>query len=186
MTTARQNGPLLPAAHQPAVMRCGHYIVEEITEHEALASHLAADLNAIEIALAVNAMSDRQDAEKLTPNMVRRILDKLRERLRAKTREQLVDVACRTKILLPPLMELTRPLPKMPVAHFQLRAQGYSSQEIADYFKVTPSTVTKYMADIRHRAGTHGNPAAVFRLHGAPGVLDGSPFCPICASKAAP
>ncbi|MFD0403818.1 helix-turn-helix transcriptional regulator [Kitasatospora sp. NPDC127116] len=186
MTTSRPSGPLLPVVHEPAVMRCGHYVAEEIPGHEALVlSHLVTDLNAIEIAAAVNAMPGRRNAERLTPNVVRRSLHSLQERLRASTREQMVDVACRAKILLPPRTEPARPLPKTPLAHFQLRAQGWTSQEIAGYFGVTPATVTTYLADIRHRAGTRGNPAAVFRLHGVPGALDGSPNCPICASKGA-
>ncbi|MEU1287994.1 hypothetical protein [Kitasatospora sp. NPDC005856] len=64
MTASRTNAHPLAKVHEPRVLRCGHHIVEELTELEALLlGYLAADLNAIEIALAVNAMPDRRGSE---------------------------------------------------------------------------------------------------------------------------
>ncbi|MGW3183755.1 hypothetical protein ACWDD9_31240 [Kitasatospora sp. NPDC001119] len=61
MTAARANALPLPEVHEPRVVRCGHHVTEEITEPEALAlSHLVTDLNAIEVAAAVNALPERR------------------------------------------------------------------------------------------------------------------------------
>ncbi|MFF4922388.1 hypothetical protein ACFY4B_17550 [Kitasatospora sp. NPDC001261] len=57
MTAARANALPLPEVHEPRVVRCSHHITEEITEAEVL-SHLVTDLNAIEIAAAVNALPE--------------------------------------------------------------------------------------------------------------------------------
>ncbi|MFJ6776946.1 hypothetical protein ACIQOV_39330 [Kitasatospora sp. NPDC091257] len=186
MKASRTDARPLPKVHEPRVLRCGHHITEEITGPEALAlSHLVTDLNAIEIAAAVNAVPERQDATGTTAGTtaeaVREHLNSLKRRLRARTWTQMVDTACRMRLLLPPRAVLTTPLPETAVPTLQLLADGYTNQQIAVMRTVSPGRVGSHLEAIRHRMRTRGTPAAVYRLHGVvPAVLDAT--CPICAT----
>ncbi|MFE4974846.1 helix-turn-helix transcriptional regulator [Kitasatospora sp. NPDC056651] len=184
-TTTLTPPRLLPAVQEPRVLRCGHYNAEEVTEPEALAlSHLVTDLNAIEIADAVNALPERHNALRTTPEAVRGHLNSLREKTRARSWVQMVDTVCRMKLLLPPRGELTAPLPETAVLTLQLLVDGYTNQQIAALRAIAPATAGKHLEAVRHRMRTRGAPAAVFRLHGVvPGVLDGT--CPVCATGVA-
>lgn len=180
MTASRTRPLLLPVVQEPRVRRCGHYIAEEITDHEALAlSHLVADLNAIEIADAVNRLPDRRGATEVTPDRVRRDLDSLRRKVRARTWAQTVDTACRMRLLLPPRTVLTDPLPESAVESFRLVVDGHTNRQVATMRGKCVATVGKHLGAVRHRLRTRGTPAAVFLLHGVvPTVLDDT--CPVC------
>ncbi|MEU3563795.1 LuxR C-terminal-related transcriptional regulator [Kitasatospora sp. NPDC006786] len=192
MTASRTDARPLPKVHEPLILRCGHHITEEITGPEALALiHLVTDLNAIEIAAAVNAVPERQDATGTTTGTtgttgttaeaVREHLNSLKRRLRARTWTQMVDTACRMRLLLPPRAVLTTPLPETAVPTLQLLADGYTNQQIAVMRTVSPGCVGSHLEAIRHRMRTRGTPAAVYRLHGVvPAVLDAT--CQICAT----
>ncbi|MFE4977545.1 helix-turn-helix transcriptional regulator [Kitasatospora sp. NPDC056651] len=180
MTAPGPGARLLPAVHEPRVLRCGHYIAEKVSRHQALVlSHLVTGLNAIEIADAVNSLPERSGGAAVTPDRVREYLNSLRVKVRARTWVQMVDTACRMKLLLPPRTELEEQLPETVVHTLQLSVDGCTNQQIAAMRSISHNTAGKHLETIRYLTGTRSNPAAVFRLHGVvPGVLDST--CPMC------
>ncbi|MFE4519364.1 LuxR C-terminal-related transcriptional regulator [Kitasatospora sp. NPDC056783] len=179
MTAPGTGAGLLPVVQEPRVRKCGHYLAEDLTRHEALVlAHLVSDLNAIEIADAVNAMPERRGSAAMTPDTARGHLESLRHKAKAQTWPQLVDTACRMRLLLPPRARLTKPLPESAMTSLQLLVDGLTNRQVATMRGISANTVGKHLEEIRHRVRTRGTPAAVFRLHGVPDVLDDT--CPIC------
>ncbi|MFJ9461363.1 hypothetical protein ACIRST_40625 [Kitasatospora sp. NPDC101447] len=181
MRTAHPAEVRLPVVQEPRMRRCGHYMADFTREEARALSHLVLDRNAIQIADAINYSPERRTAQPVTPTMVRDWLNSLRVKTGVRTRAQLVDVACRAKLLLPPRAVLTQPLRASAVKTFQLAALGHTSHRIAAIQGISRFTVGSHLKDIRYRMRTRGTPAAVYRLHGVPGVLDSTPICLVCA-----
>ncbi|MFE6049382.1 hypothetical protein ACFQ6N_01335 [Kitasatospora sp. NPDC056446] len=179
MRTAQAGGPGLPVVHEPRVRRCGHYIATITPQEAQTLSHLVLDRNAIQIADAINAGPGRENAQPVTPAMVRVRLNSLRDKAAAQTWVQLVDTACRARLLLP-RAELTMPLPVAAVATLRLAVLGHTNQRIAGTRGISLATVGSHLATIRYRMRTRGTPAAVYRLHGVPDALDNTPYCLAC------
>ncbi|MER7673113.1 hypothetical protein ABTY61_32290 [Kitasatospora sp. NPDC096128] len=171
---ARWQAQGLPVVQEPTVRRCGHYAVLSGREGQALAM-LAGDLNASQIA---------QRARWSYGSTLARLRELLRS-LGAASWPQAVDVACRTGVLVPPPGRLTAPLPPSPLASFQAIAEGEPFQQVAVRRGITKATLGAHLSAIRYRARSEGNPAAVFRLHGVPGLLNASvPPCRFCRTAA--
>ncbi|MER7846866.1 hypothetical protein ABTZ03_23280 [Kitasatospora sp. NPDC096077] len=175
MTVLHRPEPPLPEVEEPTMRRCGHYI--ELTEGEAVVlAMLAGDLNSVRIA----------DRTGWSYNVARGRLLRLKRKTGAESAPQVVDVACRTGLLVPPLAGLRTPLPPLAVLSFRAVAHGRTNRQVALLRGVSESTVGADLAAIRHRMRTEGNPAAVYRLHGVPGVMDTAvPPCPACSRGAA-
>ncbi|MFF7995143.1 LuxR C-terminal-related transcriptional regulator [Kitasatospora xanthocidica] len=180
MRTVRSTTPLLPVVQEPRVQRCGHYIADFTPQEAQALSYLALDLTAIQIAEAINHEPDRENARPVSSDMVRDRLNSLRVKAGAQTWVQLVDVACRTKLLLPRPATLKEPLPAQAVATMRLAVLGHTHHRIAAIRGISPATVAAHLAQVRYRMRTHKLPAAVYRLHGVPGVLNSAPYCLAC------
>ncbi|MBO1413231.1 hypothetical protein [Streptomyces sp. FH025] len=133
---------------------------------------LAGDLNVVEIAERTGA-SDYG---------VRTRLKELGQRLGAATSPQIVDIACRTGLLIPQRAVLKTPISVSALTSFQALAEGGTRAWIARRKKVSEGTVATHLAAVRSRMRASWNAAAVYRLHGVePAVLRATtPPCPVC------
>ncbi|MFF0413456.1 hypothetical protein ACFYUY_23840 [Kitasatospora sp. NPDC004745] len=173
MTTAAVRQ--LPVVQEPIRLRCGHHIDLDEGERAVLA-RLAADLSITQIA------GDTHTSISSTRSRLR----DLRAKTAAANWSQVVDTACRARLLIPPPGRLTRPLAPPAVAAVQAVAHGATREAIAAQQGVEASTISKRLAAVRFRMRTMGTPAAAFRLHGVPGILDDAPLCPTCTRDGAP
>ncbi|MFF4819839.1 hypothetical protein ACFY2K_35285 [Kitasatospora sp. NPDC001309] len=153
---------------------CGHYPDLTPEEGEVMAL-LAADLNGIQIAEHTRA----------SHYAVRSRLSTLGLKLGAATTPQIIDIACRTGLLLPPRGVLTTPISVSAVTSFQALAEGGTRSWIASRKKVSENTVANHLAAVRARMRTSWNAAAVYRLHGVtPPLLNATVApCPFCAAR---
>ncbi|MGW3181667.1 LuxR C-terminal-related transcriptional regulator [Kitasatospora sp. NPDC001119] len=166
----------VPVVGEPRVRRCGHYTDLTPQEREVMAL-VAADLSGVEIA----ARTD------VSEHAVRRCLAALRQKLGAATTPQMIDIGCRTGLLVPRRATLKREITDTVLTSFQALADGNSRTQIARSRNFSKHAVARHLAIVRSRMRVSWNPAAVYRLHGVtPPVLDATAVpCPLCAARGA-